>query len=90
MAQFTNDSMGQSGWNATDFKMRILNDYAKIAYSLTASHGIVGNLMVIVVIAKSAHNIIVSLWRETSSLHRGITLTCFNTAIILFCYYLSI
>ena len=54
MAQFTNDSMEQIGWNATDFKMRIANDYVKIAYSFTASLGIVGNSMVIFIIARSA------------------------------------
>ena len=37
MDQFTNDSMEQSGWNATDFKTRIANDYTKIAYSFVAS-----------------------------------------------------
>ena len=54
MTQLTNESVVQSGWNETDFKMRIANDYAKIAYAFTASLGIAGNLMVMFVIARSA------------------------------------
>ena len=54
MDQFTNDSVEQSGWNASDFKTRIANDYTNIAYSFVASLGIAGNLMVIYVIARSA------------------------------------
>ena len=54
MDQLTNDTMEQSGWNATNLKIRIANDHAKIAYSFTASLGIAGNLMVIFVIARSA------------------------------------
>ena len=54
MTQLTNGSMDQSGWNATESKGRIANDYANIAYSITASIGIAGNLMVVFVIARSA------------------------------------
>ena len=56
MARFENDSFGRSEmrWNVSEDYVRRPDGYVKIAYALTASIGITGNLVVICIVANSA------------------------------------